>query len=200
MPDWSAAAIPDLAGRVAIVTGANSGIGLETTRELAAAGASVIMACRDRGRGEAARQRLIDDHGDGDRTRVESLDLAVDELDLSRPASIESFAGHVIDDSTGIDLLINNAGVMACPPALTEQGVERQWATNHLGHFALTGLLLPSLTDGARVVTISSLAADGGDLSRPIMTNLDDYSRFQVYSDTKLANQVFAVELNHRLA
>ena len=89
---------------------------------------------------------------------------------------------------------------MACPPTLTEQGVERQWATNHLGHFALTGLLLGMLDrPGARVVSVSSLAAEGGDLSRPVRTDLEDYGRFQVYSDTKLANQVFAVELQHRL-
>jgi NAD(P)-dependent dehydrogenase (short-subunit alcohol dehydrogenase family) len=100
-----------------------------------------------------------------------------------------------------IDLLINNAGVMACPPSLTVEGLERQWATNHLGHFALTGHLLPLLSERpARVISVSSLAAAGGDLSAPIPTDVANYSRFGVYSNTKLANLVFAIELNHRLA
>ncbi len=198
MIEWSAADIPDLSGRVAVVTGANSGIGLETTRELALAGASVIMASRSLDRGQAAKQQLVDEAGSTGRT-IDDHAVTVLELDLGLPESRRRFADEVIAAGT-IDLLINNAGVMACPPALGVEGVERQWTTNHLGHFALTGMLLPSLNDGGRVVSVSSLAAEGGDLSGPIPTDLDDYSRFGVYSDTKLANQVFAVELNHRLA
>ncbi len=215
MTEWRAADIPDLTDRVAIVTGANSGIGYETTKELLRCGATVVMGCRNQGRGESARSRLLSaepktDDGAARRSadgRPPPADrISVRELDLTEPDSIEAFVARFNRDrpndarSGALDLLINNAGVMACPPALTSQGVERQWASNHLGHFALTGLLLPTLVDGGRVVSVSSLAAGGGDLSGSIPTTLDHYSRFQIYSDTKLANQVFAVELNHRLA
>ena len=215
MTEWRAADIPDLTDRVAIVTGANSGIGYETTKELLWSGATVVMGCRNQGRGESARSRLLSaKRGTGDVAARRSADdrpppadrISVRELDLTEPDSIEAFVARFNRDhpnesgSGALDLLINNAGVMACPPALTSQGVERQWASNHLGHFALTGLLLPTLVEGGRVVSVSSLAAGGGDLSGSIPTTLDHYSRFQIYSDTKLANQVFAVELNHRLA
>ena len=215
MTEWRAADIPDLTDRVAIVTGANSGIGYETTKELLRCGATVVMGCRNQGRGESARSRLLSAEPKTDDVAARrSADgrpppadrISVRELDLTEPDSIEAFVARFNRDrpndarSGALDLLINNAGVMACPPALTSQGVERQWASNHLGHFALTGLLLPTLVDGGRVVSVSSLAAGGGDLSGSIPTTLDHYSRFQIYSDTKLANQVFAVELNHRLA
>lgn len=198
MTAWTLTDIPDQSGRVAVVTGANSGIGLETTRALADSGALVVMACRDRARGEAARSRLLERLSD----RAGAADrLVVVELDLADPASIAVFADRFANDYEQLDLLINNAGVMAVPPELTAAGIERQWAINHLGHFALTGLLLPTLNlNGARVVSVSSLAAAGGNPDNPIRTDLDGYARFPVYSDTKLANQVFAVELNHRLA
>ncbi len=221
MTEWRTADIPDLTDRVAIVTGANSGIGYETTKELVRSGATVVMACRSKDRGASARDKLLATLGtkggagarrsESRRSEVDAEPVLADrivvqELDLTKPESIEAFVkrfsrDHPDQSRLGVlDLLVNNAGIMACPPALTEQGVERQWASNHLGHFALTGLLLPTLVDGGRVVSVSSLAAAGGDLSGPIPTTLDHYSRFQVYSDTKLANQVFAVELNHRLA
>ena len=185
--------IEDQTNRTVVVTGANSGIGFELTSALAGNGASLIMACRDQRRGDAARATLPAPARD--RTRVLLLDV-------SDPDSVRAFADRVADETDTLDLLINNAGIMATPPELTADGVERQWATNHLGHFALTGLLLPLFVDrsGARVISVSSLAAAGGDLSMKVRTDLDDYSRFGVYSDTKLANQVFAVELNHRLA
>ncbi len=199
MTAWTLTDIPDQTGRVAVITGANSGIGLETTRALANAGALVVMACRDRARGETARDRLSEQLSDSDGAPADRLKVA--QLDLADPGSIAAFADRFAGEHQQLDLLINNAGVMAVPPKLTAEGVERQWATNHLGHFALTGRLLPMLnpTD-ARVVSVSSLAAAGGDPDNPIRTDLDGYSRFAVYSDTKLANQVFAVELNHRLA
>ncbi len=190
--------IGDQSGRVAVVTGANSGIGFETTRALVAAGATVIMACRNGSNGRSAMAELPAETGE--RARVL-------ELDVTSRRSIETFVERFRRDFDGLDLLINNAGVMASPAELIEPegdrpSIERQWATNHLGHFALTGLLLPLFIErvGARVVSVSSLAAAGGDLAMNIRTDLDDYSRFGVYSDTKLANQVFAVELNHRLA
>lgn len=199
MNAWTVTDMPDQSGRVVVVTGANSGIGLETTRALADAGALVVMACRDPRRGEAARERLV--------ARISARQgdpsdrLVVSELDLADPTSVEAFAERFRADYEQLDLLINNAGVMAVPPELTAEGIERQWATNHLGHFALTGRLLAAFNpEGSRVVSVSSLAAAGGDSDSPIRTDLDGYSRFAVYSDTKLANQIFAVELNHRLA
>lgn len=175
-----------------MVTGGNSGIGLETTRALATAGAEVIMTSRDTRRGLRAKESL--------ETAIEAR-VEVMQLDLAQPSSIADFARRLRERFDHLDLLINNAGIMATPPSLTEAGIESQWATNHLGHFALTGLVLPLLIGGdARVVSVSSVAAAGGSLDRSIRTTLDDYQRFSVYSDTKLANQVFAVELNHRLA
>ncbi len=200
MTEWTAADIPDLRDQVAIVTGANSGIGFETTRELARSGATVVMACRSLLRAE---QAMIELQQSSPRQRFSDnkLDLSIAELDLTSSDSIARFADGFEQDFARLDLLINNAGVMACPPSLTAEGVERQWASNHLGHFALVGRLLPQLSDSAgRVVNVSSLAAAGGDLEQPLPTSLDGYSRFKVYSDTKLANQVFALELNHRLA
>ncbi len=190
--------IADRSGDVVVITGANSGIGFETTAALTAAGATVIMACRDVRKAERAKAELP--ANSSERATVVQLDVS------SRP-SIKRFVERFGSEFDRLDLLINNAGVMATPPSLVEfdrdlPSVERQWATNHLGHFALTGLLLRFFieTDGARIVSVSSLAAAGGDRAMAIRTDLDNYSRFGVYSDTKLANQVFAVELNHRLA
>ncbi len=194
---WSRADIPDHRGRIAVVTGASSGIGLETTRALVAAGATVVMACRDEERGRAARSDIDRSTATGEATG----EAIVAPLELTDPGSIERFGRWFTTTFGRLDILVNNAGVMACPPSLTATGVERQWATNHLGHFALTGLLLPAFVDGrARVVTVSSLAATGAEPSRPVRTDLDHYARFPVYRETKLANQVFAAELNHRLA
>ena len=185
--------IEDQTDRIVVITGANSGIGLETTKVLTAAGATVVMACRSVARAEAARTALVG----AQRKRA-----IVSELDLASPASVEAFATKFGSEYGRLDLLINNAGIMATPPALTKEGIERQWATNHLGHFALTGLLLGYFQSrpGARVISVSSLAAAGGSSELTIRTDLGEYSRFGTYEDTKLANLVFAVELNHRLA
>lgn len=213
MVAWTIADIPDLTDRVVVVTGANSGIGLETTIGLASAGATVIMACRSEQRGEAARSELSAPVRD--RTEVMALDLT------SGP-SIEHFATLVAARHPHLDLLVNNAGVMAPSPeptaALADTGdhdrlaiFDRQWATNHLGPFALTGRLLPLLIERpSRIVTVSSLAAGYGDPNRMIRSDgtlpsrgrfgRGPAGRFAIYGDTKWANQVFALELNHRLA
>jgi NAD(P)-dependent dehydrogenase (short-subunit alcohol dehydrogenase family) len=179
---WTAADLPDLSGRTVVVTGASSGLGTVTARELARAGAHVVLAVRDTAKGERVAATI-----DGDR-EVRRLDLA----DL---ASVRAFAEGWTGD---LDLLINNAGIMAVPQGRTADGFESQIGTNHLGHFALTNLLLPHVT--GRVVTLSSGAHRIGKL------HLDDlnwerrrYDRWRVYGQTKLANLLFTLELQRRL-
>jgi NAD(P)-dependent dehydrogenase (short-subunit alcohol dehydrogenase family) len=181
MTDWTAADLPSFAGRTAIVTGANSGLGAVTARELARKGAKIVMAVRNTKKGEAAAQQLAGD-------------VEVRQLDLQDLASVRQFA----DGMDKVDILINNAGIMAAPYSLTVDGFESQIGTNHLGHFALTNLLLPKLTD--RVVTVSSMAYWPGRIS------FDDlnwkrrrYSPWLAYSQSKLANLLFTSELQRRL-
>src|SRR5450759_2992795 len=157
MATWTAAQIPDLAGRTAVVTGANSGLGYETAKALARHGATVVMACRDDGRCTAA--------ADAVREAAPSARLEPSLLDLADLDAVRAFARDVGARHGTLDILVNNAGVMAPPRrATTQQGFELQLGTNHLGHFALTGLLLPLLmrTPGSRVVTVSSIAHEGG--------------------------------------
>ena len=179
---WTTTDIPDQVGRTIVVTGANSGLGLATATALAKAGARVICACRDVTKGRAAVAEAAGD-------------LDVRRLDLADLASVEAFAEGV---DSPIDVLINNAGVMAPPSRCTADGFELQFGTNHLGHFALTGRLLPRLTD--RVVTMSSVMHRLGRI------RLDDlnwerrrYQRWLAYAQSKLANLMFAYELQHRL-
>jgi NAD(P)-dependent dehydrogenase (short-subunit alcohol dehydrogenase family) len=179
---WTAGDLTSQAGRVFIVTGANSGIGLQAAQALVGAGARVVLAVRDLAKGEVAAELLGGDH------EVRRLDLA----DLS---SVREFAHGWQGE---VDVLINNAGVMAAPERRTADGFELQIGTNHLGHFALTNLLLPHITD--RVVTVSSNAHRGGTI------RLDDlnwerrhYQRWRAYQQTKLANLLFALELQRRL-
>jgi NAD(P)-dependent dehydrogenase (short-subunit alcohol dehydrogenase family) len=179
---WSPEKLPSLDGRTAIVTGSNSGIGLAAARELAGAGVRVVMAVRNTEKGEAAASAL-----EGT-VEVRKLDLA----DLS---SVREFASGFDGD---VDLLINNAGVMAVPESRTADGFEMQIGTNHLGHFALTNLLLPQIRD--RVVTIASGAHRMGKI------DLDDlnwesrrYDRWRAYGQSKLANLLFTLELQRRL-
>src|SRR4051812_5321161 len=150
MSGWITADIPSQAGRVAIVTGTNSGLGFVTARELARAGATVVMTSRNAERGKDAEQRL--------RAAVPGADVHLEALDLASLESIREFADRIAASYDGVDVLVNNAGVMAVPRATTADGFEMQIGTNHLGHFALAGLLLPSMTEraGSRVVTISS--------------------------------------------
>jgi len=188
---WKAAQIPDLTGRIAVVTGATSGLGLSTSRELAAHGAHVVMTARDPGRGEAAIASV--------RAAVPSASVEVRPLDTSSLASVRAFA----QAWTGpLDLLINNAGVMAIPYSLSVDGFELHMATNHLGHFALTGLLLPSLTEApaARVVTVSSQAAKQSAMSCDDLHTGIGYDKWRAYARSKLANLRFALEFQRRLA
>ncbi|WAZ26121.1 oxidoreductase [Streptomyces cinnabarinus] len=181
---WAVTALPDLTGRTAVVTGANSGLGLATVTALAGAGAHVVLAVRDPRRGESAAAAV------NGSVEVRRLDLA----DLS---SVREFAAAWHGD---LDLLINNAGVMNIPEARTKDGFEMQFGTNHLGHFALTNLLLPHITD--RVVTVSSGAhrMPGSPVIR--FDNLDltgEYAPMTAYSQSKLANLLFTLELQRRL-
>ncbi|MEV6236906.1 SDR family NAD(P)-dependent oxidoreductase [Lentzea sp. NPDC051838] len=176
---WTAEQIPDQAGRTAVVTGAGSGLGLVVAGELARHGARVIMAVRDVERGEAARAGL-------------EGDLVVRRLDLLDLDSVRAFA----DGVDTVDLLVNNAGVAGQPEVLSPQGYEGHFATNHLGHFALTSLLLDRLTGAdPRVVTVSSYMYRYGQFG----TTRARYSHTRAYSDSKLANVLFALELQRRL-
>ena len=183
--------IPDQHGRIAVITGANSGIGLEAARELARAGAHVIMACRDTGKGEAAAATI--------RETVPDAELDVAQLDLAALGSVRVFAERYPHDH--LDLLINNAGVMVPPYTSTVDGFELQFATNHLGHFALTGLLLDRLraTPGARVVTVSSTAHKIGHIDFDDLQSERAYRRWRAYGQSKLANLLFMFELDRRL-
>lgn len=195
---WTKKDIPDLKGRTAVVTGANSGLGYETTKALAAAGARVIMACRTLTKAKGSQAKLL-------QALEGSLDIPpeieIELLDLASLASVDAFVARMFEDHENVDLLINNAGVMATPPQMTEDGIEYQFACNHTGHFALTAGLMPLLHDtpGSRVVSVSSLAARSGTLINHDPTSLDRYDPMGVYGATKLANQVFAVELDRRL-
>jgi NAD(P)-dependent dehydrogenase (short-subunit alcohol dehydrogenase family) len=187
---WTAADIPDQTGRVAVVTGANSGLGLITSRELARAGAEVIMACRNLDKGQTAAEE-VSAAASGPQVRLEQLDLA----DLS---SVEAFANRI--SGSPIDLLINNAGLMAPPRRLTADGFESQIGTNHLGHFALTGRLLPALLAAPepRVVTVSSQAHRTGKISLSDLQGERRYIRWLAYGQSKLANLMFCFELQRR--
>jgi NAD(P)-dependent dehydrogenase (short-subunit alcohol dehydrogenase family) len=189
---WRIDDAPDQTGRTAVVTGANAGIGLETARALAARGATVILACRDVAKGEAAAQRLAAD----------PARLRVVQLDLASLASVRSAADEILAGGPRLDLLINNAGVMDIPFDRSVDGVELTFAVNHLGHFALTGLLLEQLlaTPGSRVVTISSVAHHRGVLDLETIESGDGYKPGAAYARSKLANLLFAYELQRRLA
>jgi NAD(P)-dependent dehydrogenase (short-subunit alcohol dehydrogenase family) len=178
---WTADDIPAQDGRTFVITGANSGIGLEAARALGAAGAHVVVACRDTSKGDHAVAEL---EGDFD---VRRLDLA----DLS---SVRAFAAELDRD---VDVLIDNAGVMAVPRGQTADGFELQLGTNHLGHFALAGLLLPRIRD--RVVTISSQAHRTGRINFGDLQSERHYQRWIAYGQSKLANLLFMMELQRRL-
>jgi NAD(P)-dependent dehydrogenase (short-subunit alcohol dehydrogenase family) len=190
---WTAEDIPDQQGRVAIVTGANSGLGLVTARMLAAAGATVVLACRN----EAKAQEAAAEIG----RRVPGATVEVGVLDLGDLASIEGFSAEQDARHERIDLLVNNAGVMYTPRGTTADGFELQFGTNHLGHFALTGRLLPALlrTEGSRVVTVSSLEHRRGHLRLDDLMLEKGYGRYRAYRQSKLANASFAIELDRRL-
>ncbi len=190
---WTADRIPDQHGRVALVTGANSGLGLVTARELARARASVVLACRDTRKGETARRGIL--------SSAPAAKVEVAALDLGSLDSVRSFAERFKDEHAGIDLLINNAGVMAAPRRQTKDGFELQFGTNHLGHFALTGLLIDLMKrrNDARVVTVSSGAHRMGRIAFNDLQGERKYRRWGAYGQSKLANLLFAFELDRRL-
>jgi NAD(P)-dependent dehydrogenase (short-subunit alcohol dehydrogenase family) len=192
---WTTADIPNQSGKVAVVTGANTGIGLETARALAEAGASVTLAVRNLDKGAAAADEI--------RSGQPNADLELLELDLASLESIRSAVGELRSRHEGIDLLINNAGVMYTPRQRTADGFEMQFGTNHLGHFAWTGLVLDRLlpVSDARIVTVSSVGhrirsrIDFDDLNSE-----NGYNRVAAYGRSKLANLMFTYELQRRLA
>ena len=192
---WTIQDAPGQAGRSAVITGASSGLGLETARALASRGANVILACRDLAKGEAAAN-LIAASIAADRSR-----LRVVQLDLASLASIHGAAEQIRADCPRLDLLINNAGVMAIPFSRSNDGFELTFATNHLGHFALTGFLLERLlaTPGSRVITLSSNAHRRARFDLSGLDSADGYDPGQAYDRSKLANLLFAHELHHRL-
>ncbi|QOY35779.1 oxidoreductase [Anaerobacillus isosaccharinicus] len=182
----------DLIGKTSIVTGANSGIGLEAARILANRGAQVILAVRNQQKGEAAVASI---QAENSEVKVEVM-----RLDLSDLTSIHSFAQVFIDRFDSLDLLINNAGVMVPPYEKTKDGFELQFGSNHLGHFALTGLLLPLLkkTPSSRVVTLSSIAHRGASIYFDNLDGSNGYKPMKFYKQSKLANLLFAKELDER--
>ncbi len=186
---WTAADIPDQSGRVAVVTGANSGLGLVTARELARAGARVVLACRSTEKGEGAAARIS--------SAVPGAAVEPAVLDLANLESVRTFAASAPDR---LDLLINNAGLMAAPRNLTRDGYESQFATNHLGHFALTGLVLGRLlaAPAPRVVTVSSTLHRTGAIDFDDLHGERKYNRWRAYGQSKLANLMFCFELQRR--
>ena len=192
MAKWTAEEIPDQSGRVAVVTGANSGLGLVTARELARAGATVVIAARE-GKADAAAKEIG--------AAVSGAAVEPRRLDLADLESVRAFAAAVAGEHPRIDILVNNAGVMMPPRSTTADGFELQFGTNHLGHFALTGLLLDALAagNGSRVVTVSSLEHKPGRLDFDDLQSERSYSPRGAYQQSKLANAVFGLELDRRL-
>jgi NAD(P)-dependent dehydrogenase (short-subunit alcohol dehydrogenase family) len=190
---WTTRDIPDLTGKHAIVTGANSGIGLVTAQELARRGARVELACRSVDRGEAAARSL--------REQVPSAEVTVGRLDLGSLASVRSYAERWAGEHDALDILVNNAGLMALPRQVTEDGFETQLGVNHLGHFALTARLFPRLSraPAGRVVTVSSLVHRRGRLVLDDLMGERRYDKWAAYGQSKLANLLFTFELARRL-
>jgi NAD(P)-dependent dehydrogenase (short-subunit alcohol dehydrogenase family) len=190
---WTAADVPDQHGRTAVITGANSGIGLEAARVLAARGATVVLAGRDPDRTGAAAERV--------RAAAPGALAETAQLDLASLESVRKAAADIAARFPRLDLLINNAGVMMPPYGLTKDGFELQFGTNHLGHFALTGLLLPTMLDvpGSRVVTVSSFGHRTGRMNFDDLMSSRHYQKMAAYGRSKLANLMFTYELQRRL-
>ena len=191
---WTAADIPDLAGKKVLITGANSGLGFESARALAGHGAHVIMACRNPQKAESSAAAIRSEHAGA------SLELA--QLDLSSLASIRAFAAGILHKHARLDVLLNNAGIMAVPYAKTADGFELQFGTNHLGHFALTGLLFELLrkTGGARVVNVSSQAHTMGKMRFDDLGWEHGYKKWSAYGMSKFAVRALAEALRMELA
>ena len=192
--NWNTENIPDQKGRVVIVTGATSGLGKEAARVLAGKNARVIMAVRNVNKGEDVAGEI--------RNEFQNAEVSVRDLDLSSLESIKKFAEGIIKDFERLDILINNAGIMMCPYSKTADGFEIQMGTNHLGHFAMTGQLLPLMkkTEGSRIVVTSSAAHRMGNIDFPDL-NWEErkYNPSKAYGDSKLANLLFTYELADKL-
>ncbi len=192
---WTAADIPDLHGRTAVVTGANGGLGFQSTRELARKGAHVVMAARNIAKATAARDTIV--------REIPQASLELVALDLGSLASVRAAAAAMLDAHPAIDILLNNAGVMGIPYRTTSDGFEMQFGVNHLGHFALTALLLPALlrADRGRIVSVTSparLFSSAVHADDPAMDA--HYDPWRSYGRSKLADLQFAVELDRRLS
>lgn len=195
MAKWTTSDIPDQSGRVAVITGANTGLGYETALALAERGAHVVLAVRNLDKGKDAVARIT--------AAAPHAEVALQELDLTSLESIHAAAGQLRGAHDRIDLLINNAGVMWTPKGTTKDGFELQFGTNHLGHFALTGLLLDRLLPvaGSRVVTVSSIGHRiRADIHFDDLQSERGYNRVAAYGQAKLANLLFTYELQRRLA
>lgn len=192
---WTTKDIPDQAGRTAIITGSNTGLGLETARALVGRGASVVLAVRNIEKGEAARSSILADHPDGH--------VVIQRIDLGSLESIRTAAAELRSAHDRIDLLINNAGVMYTEWQTTSDGFEFQMGVNHLGHFALTSLLIDRMVgvDGSRIVSLSSVGHRvRSSLDPETMMSGEKYNRVSAYGRSKLANLLFTYELQRRLA
>jgi NAD(P)-dependent dehydrogenase (short-subunit alcohol dehydrogenase family) len=189
---WTAADLPDLTGKVFVVTGGNSGLGLETARELARRGGHVVIACRDAARAATALSQI--------QASTRSASIEAMELDLANLASVHAFAERFRASQRRLDVLCNNAGVMALPYRKTKDGFEMQFGTNHLGHFALTGHLFDLLcaTPGARVVNVSSTGHRMGRIRFDDLQSERSYGKWRAYGQSKLANLLFTYELARR--
>lgn len=190
---WSLKDAAEQAGRIAVVTGANTGLGFETAQALAGLGARVVLACRNPGRAEQARRRIL--------ARFPAAQLEVRLLDTGSLASVRAFAAGFLRDQRRLDLLVNNAGIMMTPRFETPDGIEGQLGVNHLGHFLLTGLLLPALsqTPRSRVVSLYSVAANWGGIQFDDLQFAGRYDAVKAYAQSKLACLMFGLELDLRL-
>jgi NAD(P)-dependent dehydrogenase (short-subunit alcohol dehydrogenase family) len=203
---WTAADVPGQHGRTAVVTGANTGIGFETAAVLAQRGAVTVLACRDTGKAERAAAGLSPagtgaKRGDGKDTAAQQAGVSVVRLDLAWLESVRAAAAQIRASHERLDLLINNAGLMMPPRGTTADGFELQFGTNHLGHFALTGLLLEAMlaVPGSRVVTVSSQGHRAGRINFADLQSERRYGRMTAYAQSKLANLLFTYELERRL-
>ena len=190
---WTEDDVPDQSGRNAVVTGASGGLGLETARVLAARGATVVLACRDLGKAEHAAAQI--------QAAAAQADLRIVQLDLASLASVREAASEILATCSRLDLLINNAGVMAVPYQTTTDGFESTFAINHLGHFALTGLVLGRMlsTPGSRIVTVSSIGHRPGIMRFDDLQGERQYQPWPAYYQSKLANLLFTYDLQSRL-
>jgi len=196
---WTEADVPAQRGRTVVITGANTGLGFETARVLAERGARLVLACRDLGRAKEAAARIV---GGSSQAAATPPDVQAVRLDLASLASVREAADEIGSAVGPVDLLINNAGVMMTPRGRTADGFELQFGINHLGHFALTGLLLAPMLgrEGSRVVTVSSNGHKSGRINFDDLHSQRRYRRMAAYYQSKLANLMFAYELQRRLA